>query len=75
MHHTQAKWTHGIDDKQDEVIQKACRQYEKKTGRPINRYAMVKRMVMMFGEDMDIVSADMNHAERRKAWETWIKKG
>lgn len=74
MHHTQALWQHGIDEKQDDIIQKACRQYEKRTGLHINQYAMVKRMIMNFGNDMDIVSADMEYPERKEAWKKEINR-
>lgn len=68
-------WTHGIDESQNEVIEKAMRQYEKRTGQRIGRNAILKRIIMNFGQDMDIVSADMVHSERRHAWEEWIRKG
>lgn len=69
MHHTDddIKWTHGIDEPQDEVIDKAMRQYEKRTGVRIGRNAILKRIIMNFGQDMDIVSADMVHSERKAA--------
>lgn len=74
MDHKDGLWQHGIDEGQNDVIEKAQRQYEKNTGQHISKRALVKRIIMNFGQDMDIVSADMVHQERKAAWQKFLKR-
>lgn len=68
-------WYHGIDDMQHEIIEKARRQYERKTGRHISRHGMVKRIIGIFYQDMDIIDASMGAKERAEAWAKAIHRG
>jgi hypothetical protein len=68
-------WYHGIDEVQHEIIEKARRQYERKTGRHISRHGMVKRIIGIFYQDMDIIDASMGAKERAEAWAKALKHG
>ncbi len=68
-------WYHGVDAMQHEIIEKARRQYERKTGRRISQHGMVKRIIANFYQDMDIVDATMSARERAEAWAKALARG
>lgn len=46
-------WQHRIDILQDAVIEAAIIHWRKKTGARVNRYTMLKLIIMKYGEGLD----------------------
>lgn len=57
-------WTHGIDLKQDAVIEAAVRHWKKITGAYVDRHTMLKIIIMQYGEELDLITKELTVEER-----------
>jgi len=61
-------WEHGIDIEQDAVIETAIVHWRKVTGARIDRYTMLKIIIMKYGQELDENNKTHIISEKKKSY-------